>query len=125
MVLSVRAQIDFHKYSCYVFFWKVYYRVDESKEKENDDLVGANETRATNVLARHVEEENEGLAGGEEENDIAAGKISKTEDDIDMSKIEDGDVDSNKIEDIPVRETRERISDWVENLYAFINTLSF
>lgn len=89
----------------------VYYRVDESKEKENDDLVGANETRATNVLARHVEEENEGLAGGEEENDIAAGKISKTEDDIDMSKIEDGDVDSNKIEDIPVRETRERISD--------------
>ncbi|KGN47537.1 1,4-alpha-glucan-branching enzyme 1, chloroplastic/amyloplastic [Cucumis sativus] len=79
----------------------VYYKVDESKEKEKDDLVGsANE----DVFARHVEEDSEGLAGCKEENDIAVGEISKTEDDdIDTSKPEDDDVDSNKIEDLPVR----------------------
>ena len=79
----------------------MYYKVDESKEKEKDDLVGsANE----DVFARHVEEDSEGLAGCKEENDIAVGEISKTEDDdIDTSKPEDDDVESNKIEDLPVR----------------------
>lgn len=111
-----------HKYICYVF-WKVYYKVDESKEKEKDDLVASVHE---DVSARHVEEDSEGLAGREEENDIAVGKISKTEDDdIDTSKTEEDDVDSNKIEDLPVRGNRAKISDWVENLYAFTSTMSF
>lgn len=65
-------------FSCFPL--KVYYRVYESKEKENGVSAGASETHATDVVLARDEE----------------GEISKIEG--------DDDVHSSKIEDFPVRE---------------------
>lgn len=96
--------------SVVVFFLKVYYRVDESKEKENGDSVGTNKPLTTDVSARHTEEEDEELTHSEE-GDIAVGETRTTnveDDNIDTSKSEDGDDDPSKSEDLPVKETRAR-----------------